>query len=698
MYESRDGGRTAHAMSVPSGDNHQMWIDPQNGARMMVGSDAGITLSVTDAKTWIAPNVLLAQPYHLAVDDRVPYTVCSEDQDAGSACSTSNDLVNGDIEPSDWYSSQGGESGWTVFDRTDDNIIYGSGYEGILTRFDRSTMQGATISPWPEDTSGWGAGALKYRFQWTAPVATDPWNPRALYFGANRLLVSFDRGVTWRTMSPDLTRDVKAWQTHSGGPITGDNTGPEYYDTIFTIEVSPLRAGEMWVGTDYGLAWLTLDDGAHWRDVTPRRVGMPQYGRIDYIDPSPHDAAAAYMAVEDHEHGDRTPYVYATSDFGRRWRTIASDLPRDSYVRMVKEDPVRRGLLYAGTETGLWISFDDGGSWQQLHDNFPTAPVYDFTVQRRFDDLVVSAHGRANLILDDIGPIQDFTTAVAAEPVHLFPMRDAYRFNSGGAGGQTPGAGENPQFGADVNFYLRTDPKPKQKLLIEILAGKRTIRTIGVSDAHAGINREWWDLRWDSVPKVKNAAAEGFGGFTGPEAVPGTYTVRLVDGRIAQQTTVVVLADPRESVSAADFQAQLTFMLRLQVDLRHIGDRITSLRAARDAADKAKSGPHANAAVIAAVDDFDGHVDDALNALYQPKDLGGEDDIRDPIHAYEQLNSLGGFVGSADVPPRPADYQELRVLEGRAAAGIAKADDVLSSGVAALDAVLARNGVSALPK
>jgi photosystem II stability/assembly factor-like uncharacterized protein len=699
LMESKDGGATVKRKRVPGGDNHQMWIDPTDGDRLIVGDDGGIMFSLTGGKTWSAPYILVSQPYHVAFDDRVPYTVCSENQDSGAACGPSYDLINGDIEPVDWFAPGGGESGWIVFDRTDDDIIYGSGYEGGLTRYDRRTNQAANISPWPEDTSGWGAAALKYRFQWTAPLATASWNPKALYFGGNRLFVTYDRGRTWATISPDLTRNDKSWQQHSGGPITGDNTGPEYYDTIFTIAASTRRTGELWVGTDDGLARLSTDNGAHWTDVTPHGVGMPRFGRVNFIDPSPFDPAVAYMAVEDHERGDRAPYLFATSDYGRSWRAIASNLPASSYARMIKEDPVRRGLLYAGTETGLWFSFDNGKIWQQWHDNLPTAPVYDFTVQPRFDDLIVSTHGRANWIFDDLRPLQEFGPAIAAHSAYLFTIRPAYRFSSVGQTSlTTPGSGDNPDYGADVNFYLQHPPAKKATVKLTVSYGTNVIRTMKLADLQSGVNRVWWDLHYDGTTKVKDAAVEGTGGFDGPLALPGRYTVRLSAAGTVLSRTVDVLPDPRGQAPIAALRAQLSFLLRIRDDLTKIGARIVTLRAARAQADKqmaAATAQHADDAT-AAIQTFDGAVDAALSSLYQPADLAGEDDIRDPIHVYEKLNSLAGFVNSADVAPRPADIDELHMLEGQMRAGVGKAQDVLVQNLPALNSVLTKDGLAAV--
>lgn len=695
LMESKDGGVTVKRMRrTPGGDNHQVWIDPNDGDRLIVGNDQGLMLTQNAGTTWTAPPLLVAQSYHVAVDDRVPYTVCSENQDSGAWCGPSNDLIFPDIEPDDWIPPGGGESGWIVFDRTNDNIIYGDSYEGFISAYDRRTNQVAGILVWPEDTSGWGAAALKYRFQWSAPIATAAWNPKAVYFGGNHLFITYNKGVTWQAISPDLTRNNKAWQQHSGGPITGDNTGPEVYDTIFTIAASPLRAGLLWIGSDDGLAWLTYDDGKHWTQVTPHGVGMPQYGRIDYIDPSPHDPAVAYMAVEDHERGDRTPYLYRTTDYGRTWHPIASNLPPGSYARIIKEDPVRRGLLYAGTETGLWLSFNDGGSWQQLHDNFPTVPVYDLVVQPRFDDLVVGTHGLSNLVLDDMRPIQDFGPAVTSRSVFLFETRPAYRYADTGTGTTSPGSGANPNYGVDINFYLRKAPSSKQKIKVEILRGNRIIRTMNVSDATSGINRTWWDLTYDGLSLAKDVAVPPT--FSGPLAVPGKYSVRLIAAGTTLSRPITVLPDPRSPATQAALQAQLDFLLRIRDDLSRIGRRINALRDAMKAADKAKSqaGSRATGATLAAIAGFDSQVSAAENAIYQPADTEGEDSLREPIHSYEKLNSLAGIVNTADVAPRPADIEELNTLEGQARAGMALADKVLTSGVRALNAALTHDGLA----
>ncbi len=667
MWQTKDGGgKVARVRNTKGGDYHSMWIDPHDSKRMVAGGDQGAEVSVDGGKTWLLAPIAIAQSYHVAVDDRVPYTVCSEDQDAGSACGPSNSLSNGGIGADAWFSAGGGESGWIVIDRTDSNVIYGDGYTGDVTRYDRRTRQARAINIWPEDDMGWPARKLKYRFQWTAPLALSPFRPDLLYMGGNRLFETADGGQTWKAISPDLTRNDKARQGFSGGPVTHDNTSVEYYDTIFSIAESHRRRGEIWVGTDDGLAWLTLDGGAHWSDVTPTGAGFAPWGRVDYIDPSPFDAAAAYMVVDYHKSGDRSPHLYKTTNYGRDWTSISGNLPRTSYARMIKEDPFRRGLLYVGTETGLWVSFDDGGAWQPLQNNLPTVPIYDFTVQRHFDDLVVGTHGRALWILDDISPLQHLDAQVLSQSAYLFPVREAYRYR---IGDYTRGAnywnGANPPYGADVNFYLKSAPAKKQKVTLQILDGTTVIRTIDVKKPHAGVNRVWWNLRYGAIHHVKGFVPWDGGGFRGPLALPGIYTVRLDAAGATRTQSLRVLEDPRSHATEAELRSQLAFLLRIRSDEQRLTKTIDRLNAALAVARK-----HSQTALA-------GQIDALRHRIYEPEVTQPEDALRYPIHVYGRLSSLAGDAASADAAPTASEMQVLGRLEREMRARIARADAIL---------------------
>lgn len=651
MWQTTDGGPNAKVLrGTRGGDYHSLWIDPQNSQRMVWGGDAGAAVTSNGPMGWLNAPIKVAQAYHVDTDDRVPYTVCAEDQDSGSACGPSNSLAFGGISQSSFFDAGGGESGWIVFDRADPNVIYGDGYQGALTSYDRRTQQARTIDVWPEDAMGWPAADLKYRFQWTSPLATSPEHPHRLYMGGNHVFQTDDGGEHWRAISGDLTRNDKQFQQFSGG-LTRDNTSVEYYDTVFTIAESPLRDGQLWVGTDDGLVWLTRNGGGHWTNVTPQAFANDKPGawaRIDYVAPSPFDAGTAYLVADYHKSGDRVPHLYKTHDYGRTWTSISGDLPQDSYARMIKPDPVRRGMLYAGTETSLWVSYDEGAHWLSLRNNLPTVPYYDFQVQKSFDDLVVGTHGRGVWILDDLHPLQELTDSVLAQPLHLFTIRPAYRYRIG-TFTQDPGAGQNPEYGADINVYLKTAPAANQKVTVRVMEGGRVIRTLQIEKPKAGINRVWWDLSYESLHPVKNYVPWGAGGFDGPTVLPGSYTVSVSDGTHTQSGTLEVRMDPRSHATLAALRAQLSFQQRIRGDLETLSSTIDRLNAA-----KAKNASKAS------------QIDDLLHRIYEPEVTQGEDALRYPQQVYGKISYLGDGAGGADAAPTASQYEVLRTLEARA--------------------------------
>jgi photosystem II stability/assembly factor-like uncharacterized protein len=662
MWESADGGASAKTLhGTRGGDYHQLWIDPRDSHRMIAGDDAGVQFTIGAPKGWTSAPIAIAQAYHVDTDNRTPYTVCAETQDSGSACGPSNSLAYGGISNGDWFSAGGGESGWIVFDQANPNHIYGDGYQGALTRYDRRTQQARQIDVWPEDAMGWPAAELKYRFQWTSPLAMSPEHPHRLYMGGNKVFATGDGGVHWRAISPDLTRNDKRFQQFSGG-LTRDNTSVEYYDTVFTIAESPLAAGEIWAGTDDGLVWLTRDGGKHWSNITPAAMkndAPGAWGRIDYVAPSPFDAATAYMVADYHKSGDRAPHLYKTYDYGRHWSAIAAGLPPGSYARMIRPDPVRRGMLYAGTETGLFLSYDDGAHWMPLNTNLPVAPVYDFKVQPQFDDLVVGTHGRAIWILDDLHPLQELTDNVAAQPLHVFTLRPAYRYQIGSYNSSNWG-GDNPEYGADINFYLKQTPAKAADVSVDILEGSRVIRTLKVEKPQAGINRVWWNLQYEDMHPVKDYVPWGEGGFNGPLVLPGTYTVRVRDGSSTQSASLTVRMDPRSHASMKALRAQLAFLQRVRSDLASLTSTIDKLNVL-----KAKGGAKAQQA------------DALLHEIYEPEVTQGEDALRYPQQVYGKLAYLGGSASGADAAPTASQYAVLATLESRAKALQAQATGLL---------------------
>jgi photosystem II stability/assembly factor-like uncharacterized protein len=458
MYRSNDGGKTFRAIRVPHGDNHGLWIDPNDPERMIESNDGGANVSTNGGASWTGQaSQPTAQFYHVTTDNRFPYYLYGSQQDNSSVGIAS--AAPGGIDRTSWYAVGGGESGYIAPDPRDPEIVYAGSYGGEITRYDHRTGQTKDVTPWPINPIGAAAADQKYRFQWTEPIVFSPHDPRTLYFAAQVLFKSTDEGMSWQIISPDLTRNDKSKQVASGGPITKDNTGVEVYDTIFSVVESPVQKELIWAGSDDGLVHVTTDGGKSWANVTPK--GVPEWGTVSMIEASPHAAGTAYVSVQRHKLDDFAPYVFKTTDFGKSWTSISHGIPGDAFVHAVREDRKRKGLLYAGTERGVFFSWDDGATWQSLQGNLPVSPVYDLYVHA--NDLLVATHGRAFWALDDLSPLQEYKPEMANEEVHLYAPSPANHttFGSGfGGGGER---GQNPPAGAVIYYSLKTALKKPGK-------------------------------------------------------------------------------------------------------------------------------------------------------------------------------------------------------------------------------------------
>ncbi len=605
LLKTIDGGRTIVSVKGPHhGDHHDVWIDPKDPDRMIDGNDGGVDLSPDRGEHWRTPPLPIAQFYHVAVDNANPYHVMGAMQDLGTAWGPSNSLVSEGIRLAHWRAVGGGEAGFAVPEPDDPDVIYAGEYLGIITRYDQRTRQARNVAVYPENGSGHGAEDLKYRFQWTAPIATSPHDPKVVYHGGNVLFRSVDGGQSWSAISPDLTRNDKSKQRWAGGPITGDNTGVEFYGTIFAVAESPREAGLIWAGSDDGLVHVTRDGGRSWTDVTKNVPGFPEWGTVSLIEPSPFDAATAYLVVDAHRLDDMRPYLWKTSDYGRSWKRLTAGLPQDVYLHAVREDPKRRGLLYLGTERGVMLSPDDGATWQPLRLGLPTVAVHDLVVKD--NDLVLATMGRSLWIFDDLTPIREMSPRVRDEDVHLFTPEPAVRWRVTnewhGEGGGELGAAQNPPLGALVYYYLKR--KPKDEIRLEILdAQGAVVRTLtGTAEpaeyppddpdepkkppkpalaTDPGVQRAVWDLAYEGARKIKGAKIDEGSADKGPLVVPGTYTARLVVDDKTYTVPIVVRPDPRVTVPQQDLAAEVRFALDVRDQITRLTGIVEDLRSVR---------------------------------------------------------------------------------------------------------------------
>ena len=593
MFRSGDGGKTISLLPAPHGDHHGLWIDPTNPQRMINGNDGGATVSVDGGKTWSSEyNQPTAQFYHVAADNRFLYYLYGAQQD-NSTVGIASRTDDGYIGRQHWYDVGGGESGYIVPDPRDANIVYAGSGGGIVTRFDKRIQQEQDITVWPVDSSGHGAGDLKYRQAWTDPIAMSPHNPDVLYTAAEVVFKSTDHGLSWTAISPDLTRNDKSKQDSSGGVLTKDNTTVEYYDTVFTIAESPKQKDLIWAGTDDGLIQLTRDGGQHWANVTPK--GLPEWAMVSLIEASPHDAGTAYAAIDTHKLDILKPYLYKTSDYGKTWTLITNGIPDGAYTHVVREDPKQKGLLYAGTETGIYVSFNDGGAWQSLQLNLPTSPIHDLIIKN--DDLAVATHGRSFWELDDISPLRQLG---AQGDMVLYKPSTTYRLLWPEDYERRQPVAPNPPTGAVISYYL-TAPH-KDEVTLEILDSQgKTVRKYSSLEskealtppewpdqeppqeripAEAGLNRFAWNLRYDGPHKLPGEVGAEYRN-RGPYALPGMYQVRLTAGGKSQTVPLELKVDPRVQTSAADLQKQFDLEMKIVNQLSDLHRTVEEIRNVR---------------------------------------------------------------------------------------------------------------------
>jgi photosystem II stability/assembly factor-like uncharacterized protein len=672
LTESKDGGRTwKHLTGVLHPDNHALWWS-HDGTRVINGNDGGVALSNDGGESWSMPlNFAIGQVYHVAYDLADPYLVCGGFQDNSSWCAPSNSRNGVGILNQDWFSAAGGDGEFAIPDPSDSSKIWTDTEDGALSIYDRKAHQSIDISPWPNDqfTSRAGIAINRYRFNWDAPLAFSPQDPQTAYFGGDVVFATHDHGKTWTPISGDLTRNEKAHQRASGGTISLDVSGAEYYDTLLTITPSVADAKTIWTGSDDGLVHVTHDGGTTWHDVTPPQ--LPRYARIESIDASSADAGTVYVAANRHDVGDRAPYLFVTTDAGTTWTRIDARLPRTTSTHVVRVDPKNPSLLYAGTEAGVWYSRDRGRGWQSLQFNLPATPVYDLQIQPQANDLIVATHGRSIWILDDLAPVQQ-SAHIGTTP-YLFALRPGTMWAQWapletGDGGSLPAnyaVGANPRGPAIITFWQNRPAKSRPAIAIVDANGKVVRHLSGsyktddgtkywVSNA-AGYNRLAWDGLEDGPQRWNGTTLQNAGPLTGAEAVPGTYTIRLtIDGH-TQEQSFTLKADPRSPSTAGDLAARHDYLARLYADVSKINTLLNTidaqqavLRKHHDAASRARSARL-----------------DGIRHMLTANDEHDEDSIAKPDQLREQLLAAAGAIGSSLQAPTAAHLENAKLLQSK---------------------------------
>ena len=739
FFHSLDGGRDLAQMASPGGDNHDMWIDPTNAANMAVANDSGVSITHDRGVVWNHIQLPIAQIYHVATDNEVPYHLFGNKQDGGSYMGPSQTgaggrggrggrggaaQLGGPIPSSAWHSVGGGESGWAQPDPVDPNIVWSSGsgdgsMGGIVTRMDLRSGQIRNVEIWPDDTLGANAGEVKYRFMWEFPLMFSPFDHNTLYAGSQFVHVTHDGGQSWQIISPDLTLNDKSKQTGSGG-LTQDNIGVEYFDTVFSIAESPKQRGLIWAGTNDGQVQLTRDGGKNWANLSKNLPDLPQYATISAIEPSHFDAGTAYVAVDGHLVDNRDPYVYRTTDFGASWTKITNGLPlaANGYAHDVIEDPSRQGLLFLGTEGGIYVSFNNGDQWQPLQMNLPHVPVYGLSVQTTWHDLDIATYGRGFWILDDIAPLEKYGAAAGSAAATLFPLRTTYEFRGaggfGGGGGNDNTTGNNPPSGADINYYLPEAAAGRVRISVVDAAGQ-TIRTVP-GESGAGFHRTWWDLRGDASQPVRvytvpanmpSVTLNAQGWRNAPSATPlslsyppGSYTVKLtVNGQDFSQPLTVV-KDPHSPATPADFAAQFKLASTIRDEMNQFADLLDqaeSLRVQLRTLDTTLALNHGAAGLRPQADAVDAKLVALETKLYKNQITGqGEDEDRQAPALGDAIDHLFQDVTSADYPPTSQELEVNTLLVQRLTDYRRELGQLVATDVAALNTALGQHKVAGL--
>ncbi|WP_296619453.1 sialidase family protein [Marivirga sp.] len=697
-HQSKDGGKTFTSSRAPHGDHHDMWIDPNDNQRMIMADDGGAQVSFDGGENWSTyMNQNTAQFYRVTTDNHFPFRIYGAQQD-NSTVRIAHRTTGSVIGEQDWESTAGGESAHLAIDNENNDVVYGGSYDGFLTRYNHNSEEIRAINVWPDNPMGHGAEEMKYRFQWNFPIFTSPHDPNKLYTASNHLHVTTNEGHKWETISPDLTRNDPSKLGPSGGPITKDNTSVEYYCTIFAAIESPYEEGLLWTGSDDGLVHVSKDGGENWENVTPEN--MPKWIMINSIEADPFTKGGAYIAATSYKNGDYQPYLYKTKDYGKSWTKIINGIQNDHFTRVVRADPEKEGLLYAGTETEMYISFDDGASWKNFQLNLPIVPITDLTIKD--NHLIAATQGRGFWLIDDLTVLHQLSDKVTQNDFHLFQPKKTYRI--GGRSYESKTTGENMQSGVITYFHLKDTTSADTVKIHYKEKGGKVIATYSTHpDKKAkeekltiepGSNQMIWNMRYPD--------AEGFEGMilwwsstSGPTALPGAYDVELSVNGETQTQEFEIIKDPRSSSSLEDLKAQFDFQNRVISKLSETNLAIQDIRKARvqieDVIKKAEADTIKNMgkSILEEMKEIE-------ESLYQTKNRSRQDPLNYPIRLNNKLGHLNSLVGMGDYKPTESAIEFSKEVTARIDKHLDALNTILDEKVTAFNELVQANQVKAV--
>lgn len=721
FLHSKDGGQTFRTIDTPHGDHHDLWIDPRDPNRLIVADDGGAQISFNRGQTF---STYLNQPtsqfYRVTTDNHFPYRIYGAQQD-NSTVRIPHRSDSGSLTEQHWEPTAGGESGHLAPHPANPEVVFGGSYGGYLTRIDHRTREVRNVHIWPDNPMGYGAGDLKYRFQWNFPIHFSPHPPHRLYAAANVLFVSEDEGESWTAISPDLTRNDPLKLRSSGGPITKDNTSVEYYCTIFSFAESTHEPGVLWTGSDDGLVHVSRDAGATWSNVTPPE--LPEWAQINCLEIDPHRPGGLYVAATRYKSNDFKPYLFQTTDYGQTWTEITHGIDRKHFTRVLRADPGRPGLLYAGTERGIYLSLDDGRNWAPFQLNLPIVPITDLTIKNH--DLIVATQGRSFYVLDDLTPLHHWNESASSQPIVVLPPRPTYRMRGGGSGQASRTAGANPRPGVTLRYWLKEPPT--QPLTLEIIdpmgqvarrfvsAGERTRQELPLN-SQAGWNTVYWDMNYPGAETFEGLILWG-GGTGGPRAVPGTYTARWLsipptpesppnDANAAEpptaplaEVTFQILPDPRAAATIEDMQAQFDLLSQIRDKLSDTHRAIKNIRELKRQLDvwKQKFARREDArALRTQMDELNQQLTQIEETLYQTKLQSAQDPLNYPIRLNNRLSGLVDVVSSGDYRPTKQAYLVRDEVVGLIDIELGKLKGLIEQDLSALNAAIQASNIPAI--